>query len=127
VLRQDPRFFVPNNPNFWQAVTYSLRRVVITRTDSGADTVNSSGLLGPLAGEGLANSYLPIESRTLGNTFIRYAGDMGWRVSGNLLRAYWPTITKHVLSHRGIVNQPAQPGKSLLPSACASPSSCTSR
>jgi len=97
-LGQDPRFFVPSNPTFWQAVKYSLRRVVITRTDSGDATVNSSGLLGPLAGEGLANSYLPIQNRTLSNTFLRYVEDIGFVAGENVLRAYWPTITKHALS-----------------------------
>jgi len=97
ILRQDPRFFVHDNPSFWGAVKYSLHRIVITRDDSGADVVNSSGLLGPLAGEALANTYLPIESRTVGNTLVRYAGDIGWRASGNLLREYWPTLSRHLL------------------------------
>ena len=97
MLRQDPRFFVPRSPTFWQATKYSLLRVVITRSDSGAATVNSSGLLGPLAGEGLANLYLPIEDRTVGNTFVRYATDLGWHAAENLLRSYWPGITEHVL------------------------------
>jgi hypothetical protein len=100
MLRQDPRFFIPRSPTFWHAAKYSLLRVVITRSDSGAATVNSSGLLGPLAGEGLANIYLPIEDRTLGNTFVRYATDLGWRAGENVLRAYWPGITEHVLHRR---------------------------
>jgi len=100
MLRQDPRFFVPSSPTFWQATKYSVLRVVITQSDSGAATVNSSGLLGPLAGEGLANVYLPIEDRTLGNTFVRYASDLGWQGAENVLRAYWPGITEHVLHHR---------------------------
>lgn len=100
MLRQDPRFFVPSSPTFWQAAKYSLLRVVITQTDSGAATLNSSGLFGPLAGEGLANVYLPVEDRTLGNTFVRYASDLGWRAAENLLRAYWPGITEHMLHHQ---------------------------
>lgn len=100
MLRQDPRFFVPGSLSFWQAAKYSLLRVVITQSDSGAATVNSSGLLGPLAGEGLANVYLPIEDRTLGNTCVRYATDLGWRAAENVLRVYWPGITEHVLHDR---------------------------
>ena len=79
---------------------YSLLRVVITRSDSSAATVNSSGLLGPLAGEGLANVYLPVGDRTLGNTFVRYATDLGWRAAENVLRAHWPGISEDVLHHR---------------------------
>lgn len=100
MLGQDPRFFVPGSPSFWQAVKYSLLRVVITRSDAGVATVNSSGLLGPLAGEGLANVYLPVEDRTLGNTFVRYATDLGWSAAENILRAHWPGITEDMLHHR---------------------------
>lgn len=97
MLHQDPRFFVHNSPTFWRAVEYSLRRIVITRDDSGVEIVNSSGLLGPLAGEGLANTYLPAQNRTVGNTLTRYASDIGWRAGGNLLREYWPTLSKRLL------------------------------
>lgn len=97
LLRQDPRFFVHKSPTFWKAVKYSLHRIVMTRDDSGADVVNSSGLLGPLAGEALANTYLPVQNRTVENTFGRYASDIGWRAAGNLLREYWPTLSRHLL------------------------------
>ena len=97
MLRQDPRFFVHKDPTFWRAVKYSLHRVVITRDDSGGEVLNSSGLLGPLAGEALANTYLPTQNRTVGNTFARYASDIGWRAAGNLMREYWPTLSRHLL------------------------------
>ena len=100
ILRQDPRFFVRNSPTFFTAVKYSLSRIVITRADSGKEVVNSSGLLGPLAGETLANTYLPNEDRTVGNTFSRYASDLGWRAVGNVLREYWPTISKRLVRPR---------------------------
>jgi hypothetical protein len=103
VLRQDPRFFVRKSPTFWRAVKYSLHRIVITRDDSGADVVNSSGLLGPLAGEALANAYLPVQNRTVGNTIARYATDIGWRAAGNLLREYWPTLSRHLLPSKRTV------------------------
>lgn len=102
-LRQDPRFFVRTDPTFWRAVKYSLHRIVITRNDSGVEVVNSSGLLGPLAGEALANTYLPAQSRTAGNTCARYASDLGWRAAGNLLREYWPTLSRHLLPSKRTV------------------------
>lgn len=103
ILHQDPRFFVHRNPTFWGAVKYSLYRIVITRDDSGDEVVNSSGLLGPLAGEALANTYLPVQNRTVGNTFARYSSDIGWRAGGNLLREYWPTLSKHLLPSKRTV------------------------
>jgi hypothetical protein len=94
VLHEDPRFFVRKNLSFKESVKYSAVRVVITRSDSGERVVNFAGLLGPLAGETLANTYYPEGSRGVGSTLTRYASDLGWRFAGNLLRQYWPTINK---------------------------------
>jgi hypothetical protein len=93
-LHQDPRFYVRKNLSFMQTVEYSAKRVIFTRSDSGEKEINYSGLIGPLMGEGLANTYYPDENRTVGSTFIRYASDMGWRFGGNLLRQYWPSINR---------------------------------
>jgi hypothetical protein len=67
---------------------------VKTRSDDGQPVTNFAGLLGPLAGEALANTYYPEGSRGVGDTFIRYSADLGWRFAGNLLKQYWPDINK---------------------------------
>jgi hypothetical protein len=92
VLHEDPRFYVKKDLSFSAAVKYSAVRVAITRSDSGRPTVNFAGLLGPLAGEALANTYYPEGSRGFDDTALRYASDLGWRFGGNLLRQYWPKI-----------------------------------
>ena len=94
ILHEDPRFYVKTGLSFKQAVKYSAVRLVKTRSDSGNPVVNYAGLLGPLAGEALANTYWPEENRGVGSTFIRYASDLGWRFGGNLLRQYWPQINR---------------------------------
>lgn len=94
VLHEDPRFYVKKDLSFKQAVKYAAVRVAVTRSDSGARAVNFAGLLGSLAGEGLADSYYPEGSRGVGSTFTRYASDLGWNFGGNLLRQYWPKINK---------------------------------
>jgi len=94
ILHEDPRFYVRNNLTFKQSVEYSAVRVVFTRSDSGERTVNYAGLLGPLAGEALANTYFPEGDRGVGSTLTRYATDLGWRFGGNLIRQYWPRINR---------------------------------
>jgi len=93
---EDPRFYVEKQLNLPKSAEYAAHRLVFTRSDSGRQVVNYSGLLGPLAGETLANTYYPQGSRGIGNTLIRYASDQGWRFGGNLLRQYWPTINKRL-------------------------------
>ena len=95
-LHEDPRFYVKKHLSFKQSVEYSAWRLIYTRSDSGEQVVNYSGLIGPLMAEGLANAYYPDENRSVGSTFTRYASDMGWRFAGNLLRQYWPSINKRL-------------------------------
>jgi hypothetical protein len=94
VLREDPRFYVKKDLSFKQSVKYAAVRVAVTRSDSGDRVVNFAGLLGPLAGEALANTYYPEGSRGVGDTFIRYASDLGEKFGVNLLKQYWLNINK---------------------------------
>jgi hypothetical protein len=94
IMREDPRFYVRKNLSFGQTVKYSAVRLVFTRSDSGNRVVNSGGLLGPLAGEFLANTYYPEGNRDVSSALIRYAADLGWRFGGNMMRQYWPSINK---------------------------------
>src|SRR5208337_4003709 len=58
-LHQDPRFFVRNDLDFGGSIKYAIRRVFVTRGDSGDPEFNWSGLLGMMGSEGLANVYYP--------------------------------------------------------------------
>jgi hypothetical protein len=92
VLRQDPRFFPQVHPTLWGSVKYSAQRILVTRTDSGRDTFNASGLLGPLAAETLANVYLPRSEQTGAKTAERFGTDLTWKFAGNMFKNYWPTV-----------------------------------
>jgi hypothetical protein len=94
VLHQDPRFFVSGKEGFRDRVKYASRRLFVIRTDSGGEAFNWSGLLGPLAAEGIANTYLPDKERTGGDTLQRYGLDLAGIVGANIAREYWPTIFK---------------------------------
>lgn len=94
VLHEDPRFYVKKKLSFGQSVKYAAYRVVKTRSDSGEEVTNFAGLLGPLAAEALASTYYPEGNRGVGDVFLRYASDQGWKFGGNLLRQYWPAINR---------------------------------
>jgi len=96
VLHEDPRFYVRKHLSFRESLKYAAVRVAVTRSDRGERAVNFSGLLGPLAGEGLANTYYPEGSRGVSSTFIRYGSDLGWKFGGHLLRQYWPSINRRL-------------------------------
>lgn len=91
-FRQDPRFYPQSHPTLWGSVKYSVRRLFVTRTDQGKETFNSSGLLGTVMAEGLANTYLPQSQVTAGQNVERIGIDLAWRTAGNMFKNYWPTF-----------------------------------
>jgi hypothetical protein len=94
VMHEDPRFYVKRGLSLKETLKYAGQRLVYTRSDSGDKVVNYDGLLGPLASEGLANTYYPKTNRGVGSTFIRYGSDQGWKFCGNVVRQYWPRINR---------------------------------
>ena len=109
VTHEDPRFYVKKDLDVKQSLLYCASRLVLTRSDSGAEVVNYSGILGPLAAEGLANTYYPAGSRGFGNTMIRYSTDVGWRFAGHVLRQYWPEINRRLATSTEVKPKVAQP------------------
>lgn len=113
MLHQDPRFFPEYKPRFGHAMKYSFTRLFVTRNDAGKDVFNSSGLLGPVAAEALANVYLPRSEQKGSETAQRIGTDLGWRFFANMFKEYWPTIFKDmhlqslkVLPNPGEVSKP---------------------
>jgi len=93
-VHEDPRFYVKKNLSFMQSVKYGAVRMFAAQSDSGEQMVDFAGLLGPMAGEALANTYYPKGARGVGDAFVRYGSDQGWRFAGNMLRQYWPRINR---------------------------------
>ena len=112
LLHEDPRFFPESKPSLWRSLKYSTQRIFVTRNDSGKDVFNTSGLLGPLASEGLANVYLPSSEQTVGKTVTRFAADLAWRVGGNMFKDYWPTFFRNMgLNRLKVIPDPGKQGK----------------
>lgn len=109
VLHQDPRFFPQSHPSLWSSVRYSAKRLFVTRNDSGRDAFNTSGIVGTLAAETLANVYLPESEQTGAKTAERVGIDLAWRFAGNMFKNYWPTIFRSMgLNRLKVVPPPKQ-------------------
>jgi hypothetical protein len=106
-LGQDPCFFVRKNLGLRQSLHYGLQRVIITRTDQGEETLNTSGLAGPPAAQGLANIYLPDAERTAARTFQRYGTSLALRTGVNVAKQCWPAIFKGLTKGKHKKNEAA--------------------
>ena len=94
MMHHDPRYFVLARGTLSQKIGYALKRVVVTPTDAGGEAMNVSGVLGPLAAEGLANTYLPDAERTAGRTFERFGIQLAVIAGSNVVKEFWPAIFK---------------------------------
>lgn len=110
IVHDDPRFFPQNRPSFWGSVKYSAKRLVVTRKDSGREAFNTSGIVGTLAAETLANVYLPVSEQTGAKTAERFGTDLAWRFAGNMFKNYWPTIFHSMnLQRLKVIPDPGSP------------------
>jgi hypothetical protein len=117
-LHQDPRFFPQNHPTIWGSVKYSALRLFVTRTNSGRDTFNTSGILGAGMSEALANSYLPASEQTIGKNAERIGVDLCWKFAANMFKNYWPTIFHSMgLNRLKVIPDPATQNEPNSPQA----------
>lgn len=99
LLRQDPRYFRNPDLPFVQRALYAMGRVLITRTDAGGQTFNSSRILSIAASRAVSDLYVPGERQGLrpvatcvSFTLLRDAGL-------NLVHEFWPDVRRKFL-HR---------------------------
>lgn len=99
LLDQDPRYYQLAHGSFLRRFVFAADRLVITRTDRGTATVNTSELAGSLAAAGLSNLYEPGVSRTWSNTAEVWGTQVLIDGLSNEMREFWPDI-KHRLFRR---------------------------
>src|SRR5579864_511385 len=95
LLHQDPRYFRKGEGHsLFARVPYAASRVLITQSDSGHSTFNSSLLLGLLFVDGVTNAYYPRPERGFGNTMTRFGGSVLSSAETNLLREFMPDMMR---------------------------------
>lgn len=101
LLHQDPRYFRKGpGAGIPRRVVYSLTRLVVARSDSGAMTFNSSGIFGMALGIAASNAYYPSASRT-GNVMLgRIQTSLTGDIIGNLMSEFWPDIQRKFFHRR---------------------------
>ena len=99
-LREDPRYFRKGKGNsMLRWIGYALSRTAITRTDSGRESFNFSGILGMGMGIALSDAYYPRQSVGGRELESRVITSVASSALGNLLPEFWPDI-KEKLARR---------------------------
>jgi hypothetical protein len=96
LTREDPRYYTVGKGPFLKRTGYAISRLIITRTDSGARTVNISEIVGAGAAAGIGNAYYPAEHNPFVKTYQRWGTQVGLDGIFNVLKEFWPDIDKAV-------------------------------
>ena len=98
-LHEDTRYRrMGERRGLWRRVAYAISRAAVTRTDSGASTVNWANFTGTALSVGLSNAYYPARSRNLNATAINWGTSSAGAGFGNLFPEFLPDF-KRWLKH----------------------------
>jgi len=106
---EDTRYYTLGNGGFVKRATYSLSRVLITRSDDGKRVFNAGEVLGSGMAAGISNLYYPEASRTFGNTASQWGLDVGIDAASYMFREFWPDINHYLFHGDKTYNNNAHP------------------
>jgi hypothetical protein len=99
-FRQDPRYYTLGRGGIIKRTGYSISRVLITRTDAGNNTFNSSEIIGAGAAAGISALYYPSAYRNWTKTGQRWLLNAGLDGATFIFKEFWPDINSAVFHQK---------------------------
>ncbi len=94
-LRQDPRYY-RLGAGGWRRVGHSLRGTILTRTDSGGETLSTWRLGSAYGAAFLSNQWYPDRLNTVRLGMLQGSMTLGFEFVANLGAEFWPDIKRKV-------------------------------
>jgi hypothetical protein len=98
-LHQDPRYYRAGGGGFFRRSAHALRGTLLTRTDSGGETLSAWRIGSAYGSAFLSNLWYPDRLNNARLGFIQGSVTLGFDLIGNLGREFWPDVKRKVL-HR---------------------------
>jgi hypothetical protein len=99
-LHQDPRYYTKGSGGFIKRAGYSFSRVLITRTDGGNETFNTSEIVGAGAASGISSLYYPTVDRTWTKVGQRWLTNVVLDGGTFMFKEFWPDINDHIFHQK---------------------------
>ena len=99
LTHQDPRYYTMESGGLGHRLVYALTCVVLTKTDSGGRTFNTSEIGGNALEAALSNAYYPEQERSVSKTAENWASEIESAALNNIAKEFWPDFRRKVL-HR---------------------------
>ena len=95
-LHQDPRYFRSTGSGFWRRSGHALRGTLLTRTDSGGETVSAWRVGSAYGSAFISNLWYPDRLNTVRLGFIQGSVTLGFDLAANLGKEFWPDVRRKV-------------------------------
>ena len=95
-LHQDPRYFRSDGPGFWRRVGHALRGTILTRTDSGGETLSTWRLGSAYGAAFISSRWYPDRYHTVRHGFVSGSTRLGFDLAKNVIAEFWPDIKRKI-------------------------------
>jgi hypothetical protein len=99
LLKPDPRYHHSTSNSIVSRAGYAFSRDLITRNNSGKNTLNTSYLLGVLISVAVATADRPYWARSTSTTFNNFGSTIGSDAGINFFHEFQPGIRQMLNSH----------------------------
>ncbi len=99
-LHQDPRYFRSSRTGFWLRAGHALRGTILTRTDSGGETLSTWRIGSAYGSAVLSNMWYPDRLNTARLGLIQGSVTLGFDLVSNLGAEFWPDVKRKVLRRK---------------------------
>ncbi len=92
LTHEDSRFYTLGRGSGTKRLTYALRHVLVTRSDSGKTVFNAGEVIGAGAGAGISSLYYQSRERSFGNTAQQWGLNIGIDAVSFVFKEFWPDV-----------------------------------
>jgi hypothetical protein len=95
-LKQDPRYFRSGGTGFWRRSGHAVRGTILTRTDSGGETLSTWRIGSAYGAAFLSNQWYPARLNTARLGCIQGSVTLGFDLVTNLGAEFWPDVKRRL-------------------------------
>lgn len=99
-LHQDPRYYRSTATGFWRRSGHALRATILTRTDSGGETLATWRLGSAYGAAFLSNEWYPDRLNTVRQGVLQGSLRLGFDCARNLGSEFWPDLRRKILRRK---------------------------
>ena len=98
-LHQDPRYYRSDSTGLWPRAGHALRGIILTRTDSGGETLSVWRLGSAYGAAFISEQWYPDRFHTVRHGLVSGSTRLAFDLAKNVVAEFWPDI-KRKISHR---------------------------